>query len=207
MRVVMHQFEVSPAGRVRETTVRDVVEKLKERFPDIDASALEANLMVGRAYQAMEDARTTYYTGYGVTGPRYSVLRLLYTAEGHRMTMGEIAAGISKGTPNITQLIDGLEREGLVARVAGEVDKRVIYATLTPEGEHLFQSIFPVNERQVHALWAPLTEDERGLLIHLLAKMRMNVLMASMPLEPDAGCDEVGADATRKRGRGRTPKP
>ena len=163
----MHQFEVSPTGRVRETAVRDIVEKLKERFPATDATALEANLMVGRAYQAMENARTTYYTGYGVTGPRYSVLRLLYTADGHRMTMGEIAASISKGTPNITQLIDGLEREGLVTRVAGEADKRVIYATLTPEGEALFQSIFPVNQRHVQALWAPLSEDERALLICL----------------------------------------
>lgn len=198
----MNQFEVSAAGRVRETAVREIVEKLKALFPDMDASAYEAGHMVGRAYSSMEEMRTTYWTSFGVTGPRFSVLRLLYTAEGKRLSMGEIAAGISKGTPNITQLIDGLEREGLVRRVVGEADKRVIYATLTPEGENLFAAIFPQNMQRVREVWAPLNEEERALLIHLLAKLRMNLstnqVVGNAAL-PAADASLPGADHSRRK--------
>jgi MarR family transcriptional regulator, 2-MHQ and catechol-resistance regulon repressor len=172
----MHQFEISSEGRAREASVHIAVLRLTELFPEIDAAALEANLMLARTYTALVDMRAPYWSRFGITGPRFSVLRLLYLAESRRLSMSEIATELNKGMTNVTQLIDGLVRDGLVERVGAPEDKRVIYARLTAAGDELFASVFPQNAQRIHEAWAPLSDTEKHLLVHLLARVRMHLL-------------------------------
>ena len=113
----MSDFTISAEGRVREATVRDIVAKLKVRFPETDPLAVEANLLVARTYGALSSVVAGYWAEFGLTGHRYNVLRLLLLADEKRLPMKDIAAGLNVGTTNVTSLIDGLERDGLVRRV------------------------------------------------------------------------------------------
>jgi MarR family 2-MHQ and catechol resistance regulon transcriptional repressor len=170
------QFEVSGDGQVREVDVHEAVASLKQLFPDLDPWALEATMMLERTHALMVDARAAYWAQFGVTARRFILLRHLYLAAGKRLSMGEIAALLNAGTPNVTQIIGGLVRDGLVERQAGEEDKRVIYARLTARGEAAFELVFSRNAARLKDSWAPLTDREKQQLVNMLARLRVHLL-------------------------------
>jgi MarR family 2-MHQ and catechol resistance regulon transcriptional repressor len=132
--------------------------------------------MLGLTERYLADVSADFRARFGITGRRFTVLRLLYLAEGRRMSMGTIAANLDIGTNNTTQLIDGLVKDGLVERVAAPDDKRVIYAVLSDAGAELFAYVFPMNAERIMQTWAPLSAKEKQVLIHLLSRLRINLL-------------------------------
>jgi MarR family 2-MHQ and catechol resistance regulon transcriptional repressor len=191
----MPEFEVTSDGQVRESSVRNAVAKLREIFPEIDTAALEANLMLQRTYNTLMNSRSPRWAELGITGLRLNVLRQLFLAAENRLTMGEIAVDLSIGTPNVTQLVDGLEREGFVRRVSGDDDKRLVYAQLTDLGRDRFAAVFPVNAESLKEAWAPLSEKEKRQLIQLLARLRLHLLTSINQTDPSGA--EVEEDSAR----------
>jgi DNA-binding MarR family transcriptional regulator len=169
-------FAVTETGRLRETAVREMVLRLKEHFAQIDELSLEAHLMLELTHGLLANMRAAQWSGSGMAGRRFPLLRLLYLADGNRLKMGTIAANLGIGTNNTTQLVDGMVRDGLVRREPDEDDKRVIYAVLTPHGAALFADFFPRNAGRVHDAWSPLSDEEKDLFVNLLAKVRLNLL-------------------------------
>jgi DNA-binding MarR family transcriptional regulator len=172
----MNEFVVSGDGRVRETSVRDSIQRLKDLFPDLDAAAWEAQVMLERSHRLIANLRDSRWTKYGLTGRRFILLRLLYTTPRKRLSMSEIASHMNLAPNNVTQLIDGLERDGHVRREADADDKRIVNATLTGRGEALFVEVFPENAARISEAWSELSEQEQQLLSHLLSRLRMHLL-------------------------------
>lgn len=156
--------------------VRAAVKQLKGRFPEIDQTSLEAHFLLGRTYNMMVEARAPVWARFGITEPRFMVLRLLFLNAEKHASMSEIAADINKGMANVTQLVDGLVQDGLVERVVAPHDRRVIHARLTTRGEELFTTVFPENAARIEEAWEPLSEDEKLELVHLLARMHAQLL-------------------------------
>jgi len=69
----------------------------------------------------------------GLSYPKYEVLKHLRDAE-TAVTLGCLAEDQSCARSNITQLVDRLEAEGLVRRVADPEDRRSVLAALTDLG-------------------------------------------------------------------------
>jgi DNA-binding MarR family transcriptional regulator len=172
----MFQFEVSRDGQIREAEVHEAVERLKQSFPDLDASALEATMMLERAHALLVDARAAYWAKFCITAKRFILLRHLYLAPARRLSMGEIATVLNAGTPNVTQIISGLARDELVIRTAAEDDKRVIYAVLTRKGEEVFETVFSQNAARLKDSWTPLTDREKQQLVNMMARLRIHLL-------------------------------
>lgn len=172
----MNQFLVSGEGRVRETSVEESIQRLKDMFPDLDAAAWEAQVMLERTHRLLANLRDAHWTKYGLTGRRFILLRLLYTTPQKRLSMREIAAHMNLAPNNVTQLIDGLERDGHVRREADADDKRIVYTALTDQGKALFIEVFPENAARISEAWSDLTDQEKQLLSHLLARLRMHLL-------------------------------
>jgi DNA-binding MarR family transcriptional regulator len=172
----MFQFEISPDGQIREGDVHEAVLRLKAAFPDLDAGSLEATLMLERTHTLMVDARAAYWSKFGITAKRFILLRHLYLAPGKRLSMGEVAAVLNAGTPNVTQIIGGLVRDGLVTRTTAEEDKRMIYAVLTRKGEEVFENVFTQNAARLKDSWTPLTDREKQQLVNMMAKLRIHLL-------------------------------
>jgi DNA-binding MarR family transcriptional regulator len=90
--------------------------------------------------------------------------------------MGEIATVLNAGTPNVTQIISGLVRDGLVTRTTAEEDKRMIYAVLTAKGEEVFENVFSNNAARLKDSWTPLTDREKQQLVSMMARLRIHLL-------------------------------
>lgn len=179
MRLTMFQFEISEDGQIREADVHDATTRLRLAFPDLDAAALEATMMLERTHALLVDARAAYWSKFGITAKRFILLRHLYLADGQRLAMGEIASVLNAGMPNVTQIIGGLVRDGLVTRETGEDDKRVINAVLTPKGQEVFENVFTQNAARLKDSWTPLTDAEKQQFVNMLARVRIHLLARS----------------------------
>lgn len=68
-----------------------------------------------------------------LSATQYNVLRILRGApEG--LTCGEIANRMITRDPDITRLLDRLEKRGLISRCRETRDRRLVQAQITPEG-------------------------------------------------------------------------
>ena len=64
---------------------------------------------------------------------RLSVLTAL-VRRGEPLTLSDLAAAVACVRSNMTQVVDRLEGDGLVKRVADASDRRIVRAALTPAG-------------------------------------------------------------------------
>lgn len=142
-----------------------------------DPLAMEANWMAIRLGNVILEAGRP--ADSRMTMARYTVLRDLYRAPDHRMSMTEISRSLSVTMTNVTKLIEGLVGLGMVERLEDDFDKRKTWARLLPEGEKIMSRLLPETAQKVEQTWSCLTAQEKRLLIHLLSKVKFNIHLAS----------------------------
>jgi DNA-binding MarR family transcriptional regulator len=76
--------------------------------------------------------------------------------------------------PNVTQLLDALERDGLVERVINAENRRVTYARLTAKGEAMCAEMVPDMVRFMDETMDGLSKQEKQQLTGLLIRLRHN---------------------------------
>lgn len=172
----LYRFTIDAEGHLTEERVRRVVEAYRAEFPWIDGTALEAALTVAWAQSLLAATAAPLLERFGLSLSRFNVLRVLHQAPERRLPMNEIAAGLYVTATNVTKLVAGLERDGLVSRRPDESDRRVLLVALTPEGEARLQAAIPEYLEHTAAMWRGLTGDEQRTVAHLLAKFRMTAL-------------------------------
>jgi DNA-binding MarR family transcriptional regulator len=70
----------------------------------------------------------------GLSGTQYNILRILRGAGTDGLCCRETAERMLTHDPDVTRLLDRLERRGLVVRARATSDRRVIRVRITPEG-------------------------------------------------------------------------
>jgi DNA-binding MarR family transcriptional regulator len=105
---------------------------------------------------------------HGVSEPQYNVLRILRGAGAAGLPCRAIAGRMATRLPDITRLLDRLERSGFIARARETRDRRVVTATITKAGLDVLARL----DRSVDALHARqfrgMSEGERTRLVQLL---------------------------------------
>ncbi|HEY7466265.1 MAG TPA: MarR family transcriptional regulator [Dehalococcoidia bacterium] len=147
-----------------------------EAFPVENRNLYLAHLAVAATGTALSQAVERYLsTNFGINRARYSLLRALYFADGHREPQSELARTLNVTSPNVTQLIDALEREGLVEREGGDSDRRVTYARLTPSGAARCDELVPAMAGFMVKTCAGLSDEELDTLVNILSKLRSHL--------------------------------
>ena len=76
--------------------------------------------------------------------------------------------GVSR--PNVTKLVDGLERAGLVERTPHPTDRRRVQARLTDAGRELVREAGPGRESVRSRAWDDLADAELASVVALLQR-------------------------------------
>ena len=87
---------------------------------------LRAHAALAKALDAQLEAE------HGLQLSSYELLMYLADAENERMRMCDLASSILLSRSGLTRLVDRLQREGLLVRVACSDDARGAFARLTP---------------------------------------------------------------------------
>jgi MarR family 2-MHQ and catechol resistance regulon transcriptional repressor len=115
----------------------------------------------------------------GLTASQFSTMKVLHIHG--KLAQRDIAKNILKSGGNITVLVDNLERDGLVRRDRDTEDRRIIYVSLTPEGEELFLKLYPAHLERIREAMGGLTEPECELLVSLLQKVSLDEIEIACP--------------------------
>ncbi len=121
-------------------------------------------------YQAFERYSARHLRELGLTPPQFDIVATLGNTSG--MTFRELGEKtlITKGT--LTGVIDRLEKKNLVQREVPPGDRRSVIVKLTPEGEALFEKIFPVHIADLRDRCSQMEPSELDLLRILLGRLR-----------------------------------
>lgn len=116
--------------------------KIKQRA-DFDSPVGEAMLNLMVAADAVRTQLDRLFAAYDITTGQYNVLRILRGAgcEGHPRC--EIAARMVERAPDITRLIDRLEKQKLVIRERSDEDRRQSVTRITEKGLEILDLIEP----------------------------------------------------------------
>ena len=109
---------------------------------------------------------------HGMTINAYEALLQLARAPDSRLRRVDLADRLLLTASGVTRLLDGLEREGFVAREECESDRRVTYAVLTKAGRDKLRGADKTHTRQIRELMgANFADAELEQLADLLAQL------------------------------------
>lgn len=126
-----------------------------------------------RAGHRIDEDREAALNAYGLSTAKLSVLKHLIQA-GEPLPLGHLAARLTCVKSNITQLVDRLEREGLVQRVPDSDDRRCLRAAITEEGRRRCVLGTKAELQVEHVLLSSFSRREQKDLAVLLAKFELD---------------------------------
>lgn len=190
---------VTPSKDGEEEQLRDMqlVERIVRNIGADDRFALlatESLVNLFRTHTILYELWSELLAPYDLSPAKYNLLAVLYSEPEHRLRMCDISARMSVTRTNITKLVDGLERDGLVRRTSLLDDRRVVLTELTPKGKTLVQRMKPLQCANMQTLCSGLSEAECRQLTHLMLKLRYSALAA-------AGAEGTGLPKTESCGR------
>jgi DNA-binding MarR family transcriptional regulator len=106
---------------------------------------------------------------------------LLWLGHEGATTMGELARRLGITEKTMTGVVDRLEREGFVQRERGVKDRRVVYSSLTAEGQRVYQRLDRVLRQQMGVLLDMLDAEDRKALFRMLEKLIQRMEPAPQP--------------------------
>jgi DNA-binding MarR family transcriptional regulator len=117
---------------------------------------------------------------HGLTINDYEALLLLSRAEGRSLRRVDLAKALQLSASGVTRLLEGLERQGLVARALCEKDGRVTYAVLTRMGQTKLEQASGSHVAAVRAVFEErYTRAELDTLARLLARLHADAAAES----------------------------
>ena len=114
-----------------------------------DSVSLEAKLFVAllRAADRLSQDADLLVKAYGLTGTQYNVLRILRGAGPDGLPCKGIGDRMISRDPDMTRLLDRMEKRSLVTRERQTQDRRVIKTRITPEGLEILKKLDePIDE-------------------------------------------------------------
>jgi len=119
---------------MRDQFLKEVKAKMEERFPEFDHSTLRLAATLTNTYHIMLSVMERALASCGITPQSMDVLIAIYVNPRQGCTMVEISDRLMLSPVNITGLVEGLVRKGLVDRREHPVDRRKRLVELTAEG-------------------------------------------------------------------------
>lgn len=132
----------------------------------------EAFLNLLRTADALTQREESMLDQYELSHSQYNVLRILRGAGGEGLPCGEIANRMITRDPDITRLLDRLERRGLAQRSRESRDRRVVTARITQPGLDMLASMDEPMVETLKRLLAHLGQKDLKTLIELLERAR-----------------------------------
>lgn len=142
--------------------------RVKQRFDSIQQ---ESYLSIWRTYDRLKALEDLFFAQWELTAQQYNVLRILQ-AHGSPLPTLTIANKLISRAPDVTRMLDRLEKQSWIVRVRSDSDRRSVLVEITPKGIKLLESmasgLTELHKKQLgHVPPAELQE-----LCSLLAKIR-----------------------------------
>jgi DNA-binding MarR family transcriptional regulator len=111
---------------------------------------------------------------FNISMTQYNVLRILRGAEPTGRTCGEIGERMIAREPDVTRLLERMDKAGLIKRTRDSQDRRVVVTRITSGGLKLLDEMEP-NLRELDGVLKPMGERKIETTLKLLDEVREHV--------------------------------
>ena len=151
------------AGRLRQ--------EIRQTKP-FQSPEQEAHLNLIRTTEEIGQIVASAVKPHGVSMTQYNALRILRGAGAAGLKCGEVGDRMIARDPDMTRLIDRLERQRLVSRQRSDEDRRVVTVRITETGMKLLGSMDEPLMRAQRAALGHMSQAKLAQLIELLEEAR-----------------------------------
>lgn len=106
---------------------------------------------------------------HGLTGPQALLLKSLL--DGGETSVGALAQRISLSQATVTDILNRLEKSGLVRRVRSDIDRRRVHVEATEACDRLLENSPPLLQEQFAERFDALEEWEQTLMLSTLQRV------------------------------------
>ena len=153
---------------------KNLQEEISRSRP-FESVAEESYLAIVRTAGAVSTAVSRFLKEQGLSEPQYNVLRILTGAGSEGLPCQEIGGRMITPVPDVTRLVDRLEKAGWAERRRTDSDRRVVRVVATTAGKRLARSLRPklieIHEQQL----AEVSAKDLRSLNKLLASLRESI--------------------------------
>ncbi len=138
---------------LKDLPTSETFKKFKKDYPDLDVPRTSLFLRLLRVGSDLMTILDAYLRPFGLTHGRWITLILLHREDTHRAVPSVLAhkQGVKRAT--MTNLLDRLERDALIRRIACNKDGRSVQVELTKAGKNKLDQIMPGYYRMVKGLF------------------------------------------------------
>jgi DNA-binding MarR family transcriptional regulator len=152
-----------------------MVSKPKAGAPaSLPSGTLEEQVFVAllRTADQLQWRATEMLKRHGLSPTQYNALRILRGAGPEGLACSEVGQRMINRDPDVTRLLDRLQRRGLIRRSREQQDRRVIKTRITPAGLDLLKSLNREVMEFHRQLLGHMGEDRLENLMRLLEVVR-----------------------------------
>lgn len=132
--------------------------------------AVTLHLALIAAFERASHADTRFFAQWGLTPQQYNAMRILYFAQAGGVRLSDIGDRLLQRVPDVSRLVDRLERAGFARRAPDPEDGRAVLVDLTAAGRTLVADM-EAEVMDSHESWySGLTPAEQRRLVALLHK-------------------------------------
>src|SRR3989449_11384650 len=150
---------------------RGLQAELKQNVP-FTSREQEAYLSLLRTADALQSRVEAKLKEFGLTGTQYNALRILRGSGPDGIPCSDLAERMITRDPDVTRLLDRLQKRGLVERSRGKQDRRVIYGKITAAGLNLLREMDAPVEKHGREMLRHVGQKKLKELIDLLEDVR-----------------------------------
>ncbi|MBB02547.1 MAG: MarR family transcriptional regulator [Planctomyces sp.] len=142
-----------------------------ERIP-FDSAEQELYLNLWRTYDCLKALEERLFSQYQLSPQQYNLLRILQHDDPNPLPTLKLGQRLISRSPDITRMLDRLEKQGLIQRERRSENRRIVHVHLTDAGRQKLEEMAePV--RQMHAeQFGDLDENQQKALLQLLKAAR-----------------------------------
>ena len=155
-------------------------DKLQETFPEGDVNALRVFLALRGAARRIDTIVAKWLDAYGVTATKLDILHLV-SASPQGTTAARLREQLMMTQPNVTFVVAGLERDGLIRRSADPDDKRSSLIRLTPAGKRLIDGMTGEQLKALKQGASIFTDVEKDAMIRMLSDLTLSFEATTPP--------------------------
>ena len=144
---------------------------LKQNRPFVSLQQ-EAFLSILRTASELSHTADKFLREFDITQPQYNVLRILRGTKAEGLCRNEISARMVAAAPDMSRLLDRMEKSGWITREQDENDRRQVSTLITDSGKELLAMIEHPLDDQIHRLFDGIKSTDLKMLLDVLAQIR-----------------------------------
>lgn len=152
-------------------TLRDEIKQTKPFQSVAEEVVLNLLFTGGRVKARLEEV----FKPFKIGATLYNILRILKGAGNTGRTCSEISERLLQKEPDITRLLDRLEKKKLAKRARDSSDRRIVNTYITKAGLEVIDRIAPVLNSALEEMASNLSKTEAKHFVNVMERFRENI--------------------------------